>query len=107
MPNSGSAGSGNFVTSAMEDTGSLQSLTFLHQAGKVDVNRVLVLRTGSNFTMQYPGITAAESLAGEKLKGGGYSAFIPAIEAAYSVGSTVVKELVDQWETYEQSIPGN
>ena len=39
---------GNFVTSAMEDTGSLQSLTFLDNAGKVDVDRVLVLRTGSN-----------------------------------------------------------
>jgi purine nucleoside permease len=57
--------------------------------------------------MQYPGITAAESLAGEKLKGGGYSAFVPAIEAAYSVGSTVVNKLVDDWSVYESSIPGN
>ena len=97
-------GKGNFVTSAMEDTGTLQSLTFLDKAGKVDVDRVLVLRTGSNFTMQYPGVSAAESLAGEKLKGGGYSAFIPAIEAAYSVGSVVVKELVEQWDIYENSI---
>ncbi len=100
-------GRGNFVTSAMEDTGSLQALTFLDQAGKVDVNRVLVLRTGSNFTMQYPGVTAAESLAGEKLKGGGYSAFVPAIEAAYSVGSKVVNKLVDDWAEYESNIPGN
>ena len=75
-------GQGNFVTSAMEDTGSLQSLTFLDRAGKVDLNRVLVLRSGSNFTMQFPGITAAESLAGEKL-GKGYTAFIPALDAAY------------------------
>ncbi len=100
-------GTGNFVTSAMEDTGSLQALTFLDAADKVDVNRVLVLRTGSNFTMQYPGVTAAESLAGEKLKGGGYSAFVPAIEAAFNVGSTVVNELVDEWEVYGQQIPGN
>jgi len=100
-------GTGNFVTSAMEDTGSLQALTFLDAADKVDVNRVLVLRTGSNFTMQYPGVTAAESLAGEKLKGGGYSAFVPAIEAAFNVGSTVVNELVDKWEVYGQQIPGN
>ncbi len=98
-------GEGNFVTSAMEDTGTLQSLTFLDNAGIVDVDRVLVLRTGSNFTMQHPGITAAESLAGEKLKGGGYSAFIPAVEAAYSVGSTVVNELVDNWEQHRERIP--
>ncbi len=98
-------GAGNFVTSAMEDTGSLQALTFLDQADLVDVQRVLVLRTGSNFTMQHSGITAAESLAGEKLKGGGYSAFVPAIEAAYLVGSTVVNELVAEWEQYEEELP--
>jgi purine nucleoside permease len=98
-------GAGNFVTSAMEDTGSLQSLTFLDRAGKVDVDRVLVLRTGSNFTMQYPEISAAQSLAGEKLKGGGYSAFIPAVEAAWRVGSPVVEALVSNWELYQNTIP--
>ncbi len=98
-------GAGNFVTSAMEDTGSLQSLTFLDQAGMVDVNRVLVLRTASNFTTQHAGNSAAESLAGEKLKGGGYSAFIPAIEAAYGVGSVVVNELVENWDQFETQTP--
>jgi len=96
---------GNFVTSAMEDTGSLQSLTFLDNAQLVDVNRVLVLRTGSNFTTQHSGNTAAQSLAGEKLKGGGYSAFIPAVEAAWRTGSPVVYELIDNWEQYEQITP--
>ena len=98
-------GEGNFVTSAMEDTGSLQSLTFLDNAGLVDVDRVLVLRTGSNFTMQHAGITAAESLAGEKLKGVGYSAFIPAVEAAWKTGSPVVYELINNWEQYKHQLP--
>ena len=40
---------GQFVVSGMEDTGTLQSLTFLAQAGKVDLKRVLVLRTVSNY----------------------------------------------------------
>ena len=98
-------GAGNFVTSAMEDTGSLQSLTFLDQAGKVDINRVLVLRTGSNFTMQYPGITAAESLAGEKLSGKGYSAFIPSLEAAWLTGSPVVNAITQNWDKYQDQLP--
>jgi purine nucleoside permease len=89
----------------MEDTGSLQSLTFLDNAGLVDVDRVLVLRTGSNFTMQHAGITAAESLAGEKLKGAGYSAFIPAVEAAWKTGSPVVNELINNWEQYQHQLP--
>src|SRR5712664_3307947 len=37
-------GKGNYVTTAMEDTGTLQALTFLGQAGRVDRDRVLVLR---------------------------------------------------------------
>jgi purine nucleoside permease len=95
-----SEGKGNFVTSGMEDTGTLQSLTFLSNAGLVDINRVLVLRTASNYTMQYLGATASQSLK-EKVKGKGYSAYIPALNAAYEVGSVVVNELVNNWVKYK------
>ncbi len=98
-------GQGDFVTSAMEDTGSLQALTFLEGAGKADTRRVLVLRTASNYTMQWPGATALESLKGEDLRGQGYSAYIPALEAAYQVGSPVVRALVQGWDTYAQTPP--
>lgn len=100
-----SSDEGNFVTSAMEDTGTLQALTFLDNAGKVDLDRALVLRTASNYTMQYTGITAAESLSGEKLKGKGYTAYIPSLDAAFKVGSVVVNELVDNWESYKEALP--
>ena len=48
-------GQGNYVTTAMEDTGTMQSLTFLAKAGRVDMNRVLVLRTASDYDQQPPG----------------------------------------------------
>jgi purine nucleoside permease len=67
-------GKGEFVTTAMEDTGTLQALTFLARAGRADLNRVLVLRTASNYDQQRPGITAAESLAETKI--GQYTARI-------------------------------
>ena len=95
-----SDGTGNYVTTAMEDTGTLQSLTWLARAKRADVNRVLVLRTASNFDMQWPGGDAAESLSGEKL-GPGYSAYLPSLEAAHAVGSRVVHELVKNWARYE------
>jgi purine nucleoside permease len=95
--------SGNYVTTAMEDTGTLQSLHFLAKAGKVDVNRVLVLRTASNFDSQRPQITAAESLA--ENKAGGYAGFIPSVESAWKVGSTVVHELITNWKTYRETMP--
>jgi len=85
-------GKGRYVTCAMEDTGTLQSLRFLGAAGKVDATRVLVLRTASNFDQQRDGITAAESLAETKI--GSYAAYLPALDAAWKVGSVVVRELV-------------
>ena len=96
-------GQGNYVTTAMEDTGTLQSLTLLSPTGRVDHRRALVLRTASNFDQQRDGITAAESLAETKI--GSYAAFVPSLEAAHKVGSVVVHELVRNWPRYRQTLP--
>jgi len=85
-------GKGNYVTTAMEDTGTAQALTWLARAGRVDFQRVLCLRTASNFDMQWPGATAHESLSGEKLAA--YSAYLPSLDAAHRVGSKVVHALI-------------
>ncbi len=95
---------GEFVSSAMEDTGSFQSLSYLSPTGKVDMNRVMVLRTASNYTMQSPGITAAESLLGEHGEEG-YSGLNASVEAAYRVGSKVVDEIVSHWDVYKDKVP--
>lgn len=96
-------GDGEFVASAMEGTGMMTAITYLEKAKLVQSNRVMMLRTASNFTMQWPGATAIESKKGETI--GGYSAFIPSLESAYKVGSPVVNELVNHWETYKDSLP--
>ena len=95
---------GNFVTSAMEDSGVLQSLSFLHHAGRVDLDRVMVLRTVSNYDQPPTGLTPAESLAANA--GHRYSAYLPALEAAYRVGNVVVSEIVTNWDRYQDHIPG-
>ncbi len=94
-------GQGNYVTTAMEDTGVLQSLTFLAKAGRVDVNRVMVLRTASNFD-HLPEMSAAESLA-QKLRK--YTAYQPSLESAWRVGSVVVRNLVSNWNRYRDTPP--
>jgi purine nucleoside permease len=96
-------GKGNYVTTAMEDTGTLRALTNLTRAGRADVSRVLVLRTASNHDSQPPGITAAQSMAGEKI--GHYSAYLPSLEAAHAVGRRVVHALVAGWNEYENKLP--
>lgn len=95
---------GEFVTSAMEDTGVMQSLTYLSKIDKVDLNRVMVLRAGSNYTMQPKGQTAVEHLLGEN---DGYSGMLVSLEALYAVGSVVVDELIGKWDLYEKKSPGD
>ncbi|MGA2219035.1 MAG: purine nucleoside permease [Terracidiphilus sp.] len=96
-------GKGEFATTAMEDTGTLQSLQFLANAKRVDLNRVMVLRTVSNFDRQPRGVSAAESLANQRI--GAYSGYLPSLEAAYTVGHSVVSELLSHWTLFERRIP--
>lgn len=97
-------GKGTFVTTAMEDSGTLLALKGLANAGRVDWNRILVLRAVSNFDRQPPGLNAADSLARQRI--GAYSAYLPSLEAAYTVGHTVVSELLTHWPKYANSAIG-
>ncbi len=90
----------NFMMSAMEDSGSLTALRRLSREKRVDPDRVLVLRTASNYSMQPPGKEAAWSTTAEYPEGG-----LPAIEAAYKVGNIVVQKLITDWATYRDQVP--
>jgi purine nucleoside permease len=92
------AGKGNYVTTAMEDTGTLSSLQMLAKAGRVDWNRIMVLRTASDFDQPPPGRTAAENLA--RNTGRQYVGYLPALESAWRVGNTVVQEIATHWDKY-------
>jgi purine nucleoside permease len=96
-------GKGNYMVSAMEDSGTMQALTFLNQAGRADLNRVLVLRTVSDYDREPPGMTPAESL--QSMSDWKYPAFIPALEAAERVGDKIVRDVVDHWSERESTIP--
>jgi purine nucleoside permease len=95
-------GKGEFVTSAMEETGTFQSITYLDRIGRVDKNRFMVLRAGSNYTMPPPGISAADYLLRENE---GYAGMTAALESLYLVGSKVVDELSGHWDRYAKAPP--
>jgi purine nucleoside permease len=97
-------GKGEFATTAMEDTGTLQSLQSLAHAGRVDMTRVMVLRTVSNYDRQPRGMSAAESLAAQRVSKLG--AYLPSLESAYTVGHAVVQELLSHWGQYGQTVAG-
>jgi purine nucleoside permease len=93
-------GKGSFVMTEMEDSGFLNSLYRLDAVHRVDLNRVLVLRTASNYSIQPPGVTAVASLTtrhpgGSKL----------AMESAWLCGSTILHSLVDNWDKDYDHIP--
>ncbi|GAB5415203.1 MAG: NUP-family purine nucleoside permease [Congregibacter sp.] len=97
-----SEGKGNFVTSAMEDTGTMQALTWLTRAGRADRDRLMVLRTASNYTMPPPGVDAATNLLAENE---GYAGLDASLESAYIVGSKVIDTLVANWDEYRDRTP--
>ncbi|HVZ83603.1 MAG TPA: purine nucleoside permease [Terracidiphilus sp.] len=96
-------GEGRFATTAEEDSAYLQALTMLAQAGKVDLARVMDLRTGSDFSAPPEGVTPAELLRSEAT--GNYAAYAESIENAYRVGSPVVRELARHWGRYRKAVP--
>ena len=90
----------NFMTTNMEDSGTMTALYRLAREGIVDTDRVLILRTASNFTVPPPGKSAAWSRTVPYPENG-----VPALESAYLVGSTVVRALLDDWARYERELP--
>lgn len=92
-------GAGVCAMTNMEDHGLASALARLAGMGRVDFSRVLVLRTGSNFSQPPAGRGAAESMVAE------YAGMLPALEAAHRVGSIVVRELVRDWARYAEQTP--
>jgi purine nucleoside permease len=93
-------GKGNFVMTDMEDSGFAEALQRLDKMHKADFQRVMMLRTGSNYCMPRPGHTALESVTAPYIGG------MPSIENAFRVGDVVVREIVEHWGTYGGTVPG-
>lgn len=97
-------GKGVFVMSAEEDTGIMQGLTQLAQAGRARLDRVLILRTASDYTVGPPGMGAAEFLARENKQG--YPGTQAALNSLYLVAAPVAHRLADDWAQTRDSVPG-
>jgi purine nucleoside permease len=85
----------------MEDSGFMEAAERLDNMHRLDLNRVLVLRTGSNYCMPPPGHDPVESLTMPYIGGR------LALESAYKVGSTVLNNLVANWLNTRNHIPGS
>jgi len=93
-------GKGTFATTSMEQQDYTGTLARMAAKGLVDINRVMMLRSASNFCMPPPGQGVASTIGDESM---GTDA---ALEAAYRAGSAVVHELLRNWPKYEKLTPG-
>jgi purine nucleoside permease len=94
-------GKGRFAMTEMEDSGFMNALERLAAMKRVDHDRVMVLRTGSNYSMPRPGHTAFESLTAP------YIGSRVALESAWLCGSTVLHRILAEWKTTEARVPGS
>jgi purine nucleoside permease len=94
-------GKGTFVTSAMEETGTFQSIDYLSRVGRADRNRVMVLRGASNSRCRRPACLRRNLLKENE----SYSGMNASLEALYTVGSKVVDTLLADWPRYEKMPP--
>lgn len=94
------AGKGNFVMTEMEDSGSMEAVARLGAMHRVDPQRVMVLRTGSNYSEPRPGHTALESVTAP------YIGTSMAVESAWLCGSTVLHWLQAHWDSAYAQVPG-
>jgi purine nucleoside permease len=94
-------GKGVLSTTAMEHQDYMATLTEMASKGFLDKDRILMLRTASNYCMPPPG-QSVESTIGDESLGTNTS-----LEAAYRSGSVVVHELLKNWPRYEDKIPGS
>lgn len=92
-------GKGRYCTTQQEDNATYEALRRGASAGLVDLNRLAVLRTASNFDRQYAGQSAYDSLMTKSI---GSQAALNNLVVA---GSPLIQEIVSGWDRWRVGIP--
>lgn len=92
-------GKDKLFTTAMEQAAYVGTLQRMAKQGRVDFNRVMMLRSASNYSLPPTGQDVTSTIGDESL------GTVPAFEAQYRAGSVVVHELLKHWDRYENVIP--
>jgi purine nucleoside permease len=93
-------GNGTYCTTQQEDNATYEALSRGAAAGLLDLRRVAVLRTASNFDRPYPGQAAYDSLV-TAISGG----FVPSTQNLYNAGGPLVRDIVAQWDLWKDGVP--
>jgi purine nucleoside permease len=95
-------GRGVYCTSQQEDNATLNALTRGSQSGLLDLERIAVLRSGSDFDRPYPDQGVLESMqAQRKLAGAGRISTANLVHA----GMPLVESIVGHWDVWQRGVP--
>ncbi|HEY3595066.1 MAG TPA: hypothetical protein VGL13_14375, partial [Polyangiaceae bacterium] len=94
-------GAGVYCTTQQEDNATYEVLKRGSLAGRVAVQRLAVLRSGSDFDRPYDGQTSEDCLLNYGTQGG----FLPAISNLYKAGGPLVADIVAHWSEWQNGVP--
>jgi purine nucleoside permease len=95
-------GAGVYCTTQQEDNATLNALTRGSQSGLVDLKRVAVMRSGSDFDRQYPHQSAFEALRAQGSIAGTIKISTDNLAIA---GMPVVDAIVADWDQWQHGVP--
>jgi purine nucleoside permease len=94
-------GQGVYCTTQQEDNATYEALTRGAAMRLVDLDRVAVLRAGSDFDRPYPGQTAADNLLNYAAQGG----FTIALQNLFITGNPLVQAITGDWAAWRNNVP--
>ena len=94
-------GKGIFCTSQQEDNAIYEALKRGAGDKLLDLDRVAVLRAGSDFLRPYDGQSSADNLVQYTAQGG----FPIALANLYRTASPLVQQIVNNWPTWRRGVP--
>ncbi|MGN7443062.1 purine-nucleoside phosphorylase [Pseudomonas lactis] len=92
---------GEYCTTQQEDNSTYEALLRASREGLVDIQRLAVVRAGSDFDRPYPGYSEVDNLLKYADQGG----FVPALENLYRTGNPLVQAIVKNWSAWEKGVP--
>jgi purine nucleoside permease len=94
-------GKGVYCTTQQEDNATYEALSRAANAHRVDLSRVAVLRSGSDFDRPYPGQSSADNLLNYPAQGG----FQPAVANLFLAGNPLVQDIATHWSDWRHGVP--
>lgn len=94
-------GKGEYCTTQQEDNSTYEALLRASRLGKVDVQRLAVMRAGSDFDRPYPGYSEVDNLLKYADQGG----FVPALDNLFRAVDPLINNILDHWVDWQEGVP--